>query len=215
MTVSPAKQAWSRIVEQLQTFEASSVGATVRPVILESWRRSRDAGVNPSRGLLLHRVEVPELQRRQAANRRLLAAAMEPIDNCSAALRSLKHVLYMTDRDGIVLYARGTETVMQAYGLRPGFDWSEEIMGTNGAGTAIACNAPVAVTGPEHWTLPFHDASCLASPIRGADGNPIGAVDLSTHVSDCQPAHLELIIQVAQEIERRLSAADPRARIRS
>ena len=38
----------------------------------------------------------------------------------------------MTDADGIVLYSKGTDFLMMAYGLRPGFDWSERTMGTNG-----------------------------------------------------------------------------------
>ena len=47
----------------------------------------------------------------------------------------------------------------EAWGVRPGHDWSEAAMGTNGAGTAIAAGQPVAVVGGEHYQQAFHGAT--------------------------------------------------------
>jgi transcriptional regulator of acetoin/glycerol metabolism len=151
------------------------------------------------------RVDLSDLLQRRSFNRLLLDAAMDPIAAFSASMGAVKHVIYMTDADGIVLYSCGTEFLMQSYGLRPGFDWSERAMGTNGAGTALACNAPVAVIGAEHWLEAFQNASCLAAPICGPDATPIAALDLSTHVADCDPGQLRAVIELAHEIERRMA----------
>jgi transcriptional regulator of acetoin/glycerol metabolism len=199
--MSEARAAWKRIVEELKAGPAVLQDPSVRAVILESWHRSRDAGVQPKGPVLLRSVDALDLSRRLLKYKGLLEAAVQAIDEFSRSLVDIKHVIYMTDSDGIVLYSRGTDYLMRAYGLRPGFDWSEQTMGTNGAGTALACNAAVAVIGPEHWTLPFHDASCFASPIRDDFGNAVAAVDLSTHTDDGDAAHLGQVVALARDIE--------------
>jgi sigma-54 dependent transcriptional regulator, acetoin dehydrogenase operon transcriptional activator AcoR len=199
--MSEGSAAWKRIVEELKAGSALLQEPSVQPLILDSWRRCRDAGVKPDGPVLLLSVDEADLSRRRLHHRVLLEAAVGAIDKFSRSLGKVKHVVYMTDSDGIVLYSKGTDNIMRAYGLRPGFDWSEQAMGTNGAGTALACNAPVAVIGPEHWTLPFHDASCFASPIRDERGNAVAAVDLSTHINDGDAAHLTQIVDLAREIE--------------
>jgi transcriptional regulator of acetoin/glycerol metabolism len=175
-----------------------------QPLILDSWRRCRDASIDPAAPVELRRVEIAELLVRQTANRQLIRAAAEALSAFSAGLRERKHVVYITDADGIVLFSRGSDYLMQSFGLRPGFDWSEVRMGTNGAGTALAADAPVAVVGPDHWLLPFREASCLGAPIHTPDGRLIAAVDLSTHVSDCEPDQLAAVIDLAASIERAL-----------
>lgn len=198
--LSAPRTTWGRVVAR---FESNA--SLHHPLILASWQRCRDGGVDPAGEVRLRRVPIEEMLSRQAASRSLLLAAADLIDAFSTLMGSVKHVIYMTDADGIVLYSRGTDFMMQSYGLRPGFDWSEAAMGTNGAGTAIACNAPVAVLGPDHWMLPFRDASCLGAPIHNGAGAPIGAIDLSTSAADCDPRHLDGVVALAAAIETRLS----------
>ena len=50
-------------------------------------------------------------------------------------------------RDGVILDSLGDPSIVETFGLAPGFDWSEKQMGTNGAGTALVANMPVAVVG--------------------------------------------------------------------
>lgn len=200
--MASARAVWDEIRRELVTRQTAAPQIQ-RSIILESWQRSRDAGVNPDGPISLRRIDLDELTIRRVRCRRLLDAATSLIDDFSTSLQDRRHVLYLTDAAGIVLHSRGTDFLMQSYGLRPGFDWSERTMGTNGAGTALACNAPVAVLGPEHWLVPFRDASCLAAPIRDRAGFPVGALDLSTHVSDCRPEQLDDVISLALQIENR------------
>ena len=203
--MSASAATWKRIAAQLKESRPDAESAT-SPLILESWRRSHRAGIDPAGEVQLRKVATVELLRRLSANRLLLHAAADLLDRFSASMGATRHVIYLADADAIVLLSRGTDVLMQSFGLRPGFDWSEAAMGTNGAGTAIASRSPVAVVGPEHWLLPFRDASCLGAPVFGPDGAVAGAVDLSTNVSDCDPSELFRVIQLARDIEDRLRA---------
>jgi hypothetical protein len=49
-------------------------------------------------------------------------------------LANILHVVYLVDRDGIILFSTGNYGDADPSGLSPGYDWSERTMGTNGAG---------------------------------------------------------------------------------
>lgn len=148
----------SHLIDAWERFVAGQPpGEAVRAVVLESWQRSRRAGVDA-------RVEqpprqVPDLAARLAAAERLLEVAVPHLDWIDRALGDVPHAVYLVDRDGVVLAARGNDaTMLERYGLRPGFDWSERARGTNGAGTALAAGEPVLIWGAEHFVRALHDA---------------------------------------------------------
>jgi transcriptional regulator of acetoin/glycerol metabolism len=155
----------------------------------------------------MRRVDSNDLERRLAANPELVKLATPILNGFSKLLGSLQHVVYVTDRDGIVLHSTGNHALMLAYGLLPGYDWSEAVMGTNGAGTALATNQAVAVIGPEHYQQPFHNTSCFAAPIHSAAGEIIGAIDLSTALENATAEHLAYVTRLADYIERRLNGS--------
>jgi sigma-54 dependent transcriptional regulator, acetoin dehydrogenase operon transcriptional activator AcoR len=156
------------------------------------------------RQIRLRRVSDLELAERLHNSRNLINAATPLIAAFSSTWNAIQHVVYLTDQDGIVLLSRGNDDVMLMYGLCPGFDWSEKIMGTNGAGTALASDSAVAVLGPEHYQLPFAEASCLAAPIHSSSGDLIGAVDFSTHLGDVDFSQLAEVAALAKAIEEAL-----------
>src|ERR1051326_3995264 len=197
-------RAWKRFVQQILELPPA---IPERPYILESWKRCSDRGVGqaPDNNISLRKVEPSEFKVRLDGNQDLVDTAGPLLVGFSAALGTLRHVVYLTDRDGIVLFSVGDRDSMLVYGLIPGFDWSERTRGTNGAGTAIATNRPVAVIGPDHYQLPFRDATCLAAPIHSPKGELIGAVDLSTHVNDAEIFQLAQIVNLAKLIKNRLA----------
>ena len=188
-----------------------------RPIIKQLWSRSRAFGVPaaPER-LPLYRVSRFELQARLDLNRNLLAAARPRLDSYSQQLQDASHVLYVVDSDGIVLHAAGDVRLRKAFGISPGYDWSERRMGTNGAGTALATGQPVAVHGEEHYCALCAVATCIAAPVLGAFGRVIGAIDLTTRVEDALLDRLPQVIQLANEIGEQVMCEQkprrPRAR---
>jgi PAS domain S-box-containing protein len=192
----PVYAQWKRFIEGLPP-------EGLRSVILESWKRSLAYGITPER-FLLQRVDATDLKRRLRVNQELIDIASLQLDWIASSLSGVPHAAYLVDRDGIVLSAAGNDAEMrETFGLLPGYDWSERTMGTNGAGTALAANQPVAVVGPEHFSRPFHDCTCTGAPIH-ADGKVIGAIDISTSVADGNPERLIWVTHIAYVIEQAL-----------
>lgn len=179
----------------------------LRDAIVESWTRSREAGVaHDAEELPLEQISDEELAQRQADHRALMDAAQPHLEWLSAAVNDLPHVVYLVCADGIVLDSVTTDPdLLDRWGLHPGHDWSEETMGTNGAGTALVSENVVAVLGPEHYLRSSHGCSCLAAPIRDADGRVIGAIDVSTSFAGWRPDRLLFSAYAAEMIEQALA----------
>lgn len=178
----------------------------LREAIIESWDRSRNAGVvaddEESR---LRRVPREDLARRLRAHGDLVDAAERHLAWLSTAATDLPHVAYVVCRDGIVLHAETPEPqLLDQWGLEPGHDWSEEAMGTNGAGTALASDSTVAVIGPEHYVRAVQGCTCVAAPVHDPDGEIVGAIDLSTSFAGWRPHRLVYVAYAAAMIEREL-----------
>ena len=109
-----ARVAWKQIVQQL--LKPTGIRNGIRPVILESWRRSWEAGVKPEGEIELRRISVDELTLRCLKNHILLDVAIPAIDDFCHSLGCTEHVIYLTDAEGIVLHSQGTDAMMQ--GLR-------------------------------------------------------------------------------------------------
>lgn len=163
MRTDPAANARKTLESQSETLDIKS---PLRPLIAASWLRSQAAGVATTADTVkFHRVDDDNLQRRQQTSSAMMQVAQPHLKWLSAWLASTPHIVHLVDRDGIVLFSTGNYDNADAFGLMPGYDWSEQTMGTNGAGTAIAANRPVAVFGPEHISEPFRRFTCMGAPL--------------------------------------------------
>jgi PAS domain S-box-containing protein len=186
----------SEILEQL------GEESEVRPVIAESWGRSRAAGIDPGHAPL-HRVPEPELERRLEASADLVAATRPYIDWISALIASTPHVVCLTDADGVVLLSAGNDPELRTgAGLEPGYDRAEHRMGTNGAGTTLATRRPQAVVGTEHYVEAFGGCTCAAAPILSPDGQALGALDITTTRTEGAPERMLLVVHAAHVVQR-------------
>lgn len=201
--VEAVERAWKRFTAGMDSEIA------VRPVILESWGRSRESEVTPKAGELEpRRVGAEELDRRVAAAGPLVEAADPYLEWIARMLGSARYVVYVVCREGIVVRSTAaSEALAESWSLLPGYDWSEEAMGTNGAGTALATGRPVAVIGPEHYNEGFHDCTCLAAPLREPGGELAGALDVSLEAGRGTPELMALVCYCAWGIERKLAEA--------
>ena len=153
MRTDPSGNVGTKIDSRSETLNIKS---PLRSLIAESWLRSQAAGAPTTADKIrFHRVNDDDLQRRQQASSDVIDVARPHLKWLSAWLANTPHIVYFVDRDGIVLFSTGNYENADAFGLMPGYDWSERTMGTNGAGTAIAAGRPVAVFGPEHISEPF------------------------------------------------------------
>ncbi|HEX5883585.1 MAG TPA: ATP-binding protein [Pyrinomonadaceae bacterium] len=203
MQTDPSSNAGTTAAAQSETLD---IKPALRPLIAESWRRSQAAGVvTTAEAVKFYRVDDDDLQRRQQASSDVIKVARPHLNWLSEWLAGTPHIVYLVDQDGIVLFSTGDYDNADAFGLTPGYDWSERTMGTNGAGTAIAANRPVAVFGPEHISEPFRGFTCMGAPLHDPDGQVCGAIDVSTSAEDAHEERLAVMAYIAFMIDTELA----------
>lgn len=175
-----------------------------RKAILESWRRSARAGLARDGEPVFRRVPESNLRDRMQEAAQFLTIAVPMLDELIASLPGSTNVAYITDADGIVLHCVGDPATIATFGLSPGHDWSEQAMGTNGAGTCLRTGRPVVVEGSQHFKTAFENCTCTACPVRGAGGEVIGALDVSSSVADGDFRRIAEVARVADAIEQAL-----------
>ncbi|AXX28416.1 GAF domain-containing protein [Actinosynnema pretiosum subsp. pretiosum] len=190
-----------------------------RPVILESWRRSLAARVDPDSReapLVLDRDEVVDLR---AAHP--LAQALPVLRETLVSIADdAEHVMIITDADGRVLWCEGSARVRgvaERVRLTEGARWSEDAIGTNAMGLALATGGPVTVHSAEHLVRTCHGWTCAASPVTDPDsGRTLGVVDVSGPLTSLHPAMPALVSAAARlaegHLRTRLAERDERLR---
>src|SRR5450755_4910791 len=173
----------------------------VRQDILTSWERCLVAGLRPDH------FEVP-YQPDLDADGPLRWAAAPILDQVADELEGTGVGLLLTDGRGQVVDRRaadtGVLTQLDRIELAPGFLYSEDLIGTNAIGTAIAQQGPAVVTGAEHFADALAAMACAATPVTDGAGRMIGVIDLTCAAEDFSPMLLPFAKRTAREIGQRL-----------
>ena len=193
--------------------------AGLRPAIVESWRRVRARGLDPTD--LLPSIEADPSETRErwlehplGSLRHVLVGQLEPL-----AVES-KSVVQVTDASGLTLYLGGPawlKAKAAEMNLVEGARCSETVNGTNGVGTALAVNHPVQVFAFEHFSHHHREWVCSGAPIHDlVSGRLVGIIDLSSPWRIAHPRSLELVTTAARRTEQCLLEArrDHDARLR-
>lgn len=150
-----------------------------------------------------------------------MAIAAPKLDQLYSLVGNSGCGVLLTDSDGLVLDQRCSDAdapVFQSWGLWQGALWSEAAEGTNGIGTCLTENRHVIIHRDDHFFARNTGMSCIDSPIYGASGEIIGALDVSSARAD-QTQNLNRLIastvaQTARQIEAdNFRASFPDARI--
>lgn len=175
------------------------------PEILASWDRCAEAGLAFGRAPEPAVVEAAELRHRRDAAGLVRRLAIAEIETLQRQIAGSNFLLAFGDRDGVILDLHADERFCSGAGgeaaILCGSRWTEALCGTNGLGTALAIGAPVAVNGPEHYLLKFHDICCAAAPIRDASGEVVGVLDASSQFESRQRHTQALVRMAATHIE--------------
>ncbi len=177
--------------------------AAVREPILASWWRSREWNVAADR-LDLSYLGAPNLDT-------TLARAAEPVlRHLHEQLEGQPISIILTDANGLVLRRltgdRDLERQLDAILLVPGFSYAEDVVGTNGIGTALESGGPTHVFGHEHYAEHLEGMACAGVPLRDpVSGKTIGVIDLTCWRRDADPLLLSLVKSTADQIGQSLS----------
>jgi transcriptional regulator of acetoin/glycerol metabolism len=189
---------------------SGSLDPALRPLVLESWRRSVEIGVDPER--VLATIPLSDEALAELRETHPLAAGLPVIRKLlveSAAESGL--LVAVSDAAGRLLWVEGDSSLRaraEAMHFVPGADWSEASAGTNAPGTALALGRPVQIFGPEHLARQVTQWSCSAAPIHDPDtGAVLGALDLTGGADVVTPQSLALVRATVAAVEAELALA--------
>ncbi|AEG43641.1 helix-turn-helix domain-containing protein [Isoptericola variabilis] len=192
----------------------------IDPVVAESWHRSLTSGVDPDEPRTVVGLDGEDLETYRASHP--LAAAMPVVRELLVeAATDEGLVVAVSDDVGRLLWVEGNLRVRSAVdrvGFVEGALWSEDRVGTNAPGTALATRRAVRVVGAEHFSRPVQELSCAAAPVRDLrTGGVLGVLDVTGGQAAGSQMVLSLVRAVAGSAERELartgapwSAADAR-----
>jgi transcriptional regulator of acetoin/glycerol metabolism len=177
--------------------------AAVREPILASWWRSREWNVAANR-LDLSYLGAPDLDS-------TLARAAEPVlRHLHEQLDGQPISIVLTDASGLVLLRytgdHDLERHLDSIMLVPGFSYAEEVVGTNGIGTALESGGPTHVFGHEHYAEHLEGMACAGVPVRDpVSGKTVGVIDLTCWRRDADPLMVSLVRSTADQLTQALA----------
>jgi DNA-binding CsgD family transcriptional regulator len=174
----------------------------MREEIVVSWFRSVRSGVRSDHFEVPYDSEIDGQSRLAWAARPVLEGLAEDLAGTSTGL-------VLTDDRGHIVARHVSDRSLRAWldriELAPGFRYSEEHVGTNAIGTALAVQRPFVVEGGEHFADILSTMACAATLITDPrTGNVLGAVDLSCRAENASPLMMSVAKRAAWEIEQHL-----------
>ncbi len=162
-----------------------------RALVARSWGRVLEFGLDPdgANERDSRRIDELELRRRESP----LSLVIDDLLRVTRSVADASSFLMVVcDADGVILWREGSATVrMRAdtLGFTEGAVWTEQRVGTNAIGTALAEAAPVQLFSAEHFEQTQHPWYCTASPIHDPrTGELLGIVDVSGPALTLHPA---------------------------
>ena len=181
----------------------------VRPEIIESWKRSRDYGLDPK----TCRSGVPldnDVFNNILKEKEYLIRAAEPSIQHLETFLSLDDVVFLTDEQGVILHG-DTLNVDMLYKFRPGVISPESIIGTCAHGLCIIHKKPIQIRGSEHYCeVPGLEEPkqgiCSSAPIFNERGELAGTIGIGSPDIKSQNLYtLGLVISTADAIQKQIS----------
>lgn len=198
----------SAIKKQFQSGKNVSL-ADIRPVIAQSWRRSKRAGVTVTSAdrRLFSPVQVQQRIEKRLAFYRAALPMMESIYRFS---KGSGFLLLLSDEEGVILCEKGDPEIIQVAeknGLVVGGNRREDRWGTNGIGTCLVTREPIQVFGEEHYYELHADWVCSGAPIFGANGSLKGVFCLCGMREKVTDHTLGMAVATAEAITHQLEIA--------
>jgi transcriptional regulator of acetoin/glycerol metabolism len=141
----------------------------------------------------------------------MLARSAEPVlRHLHEQLDGQPISIILTDATGLVLRRltgdRDLERQLDTIMLIPGFSYAEDVVGTNGIGTALESGGPTHVFGHEHYAERLEGMACAGVPLRDPlSGKTVGVIDLTCWRRDADPLMLSLVRSTADQLGQALT----------
>ncbi|GAA0616227.1 GAF domain-containing protein [Sporichthya brevicatena] len=185
---------YARALQQAHEAITSTGRATAlrpRPVIARSWNRSQVSGLRPLGDIRQDLLTPSQIDERRESS--LLAEVIEGLRRTVTSYAEASHyLLAVTDDQGMILWREGSTQlrhVADRHGFVQGALFTEDRVGTNAIGTALAEECGVQVFSAEHYCVELHPWYCTAAPVHDPrTGRLAGIVDVSGPALTLHPA---------------------------
>ena len=176
-----------------------------RNFVVASWMRSQQLGIDPGGRAAPISAAGAAMETLRLRNADLLTAAASVFSRGGDMFSGSRSIMLLTDAGGVVLDAIGDNLTLeqgQTIHLTRGGQWSEDVIGTNGIGTALATGRPAQVHAAEHFCDGIKGWTCAGCPIfEPGTGATLGVVNISGPPSTFQRSNLSLASSTARQIE--------------
>jgi PAS domain S-box-containing protein len=178
----------------------------IRPIIADSWERSRKAGIDPW-GRIYPVCQPAEFAKRLKKRQKFVDIATPVMNMLLNFVQKTGFAVILADEEGYILGTVGEEDVMKkawdGY-LEKGANWSEEVGGTNAIGTCLVVGEPLQIFAAEHYWTGAHDWTCSAAPIHNPEGEIIGVLNMTGTYEKVHPHTLGMVVAAVNAIENHL-----------
>src|SRR5215210_5222217 len=207
-----------------ERFVGAGVVNGLRAPVVDSWRRSRDAGVAPAGDSWSAPLAAGRDEAFAQWESHPLRDAAPLIRDCLAGVADeSEHLIVLSDAAGVLLQLEGDARLRSLaadwMNFTEGALWSEHGSGTNAIGTALAADHAVQIFAAEHFVEVVQAWTCSAAPVHDPDtGELIGVIDLTGLERSVHPHSLAIVMTTARAVEgqlrQRLHERDSRLRAR-
>ncbi|WP_211310197.1 GAF domain-containing protein [Branchiibius hedensis] len=198
------------LAQAREAFLARAEPPAVRDIVLDSWKRSLSSGLDPEAA-----VDQPTLSEQDL----IALQAAHPLGEFMPLIRQLLvegaseagMLVAVSDAAGRLLWVegdRGLRSRAESMLFVPGATWSEQAVGTNAPGTALALDQAVQIRAAEHLARQVTRWSCSAAPIHDPEtGAMLGVLDLTGDDDAANPQSLSMVRATVAAVEAQLRLA--------
>ena len=196
------KKAWKRFIA---TGEIDT--SIIRPVIADSWKRCKSAGVDPYSKRPAGTLNNKEIKALLERNKHLIEVSWPILKMIGEMIRGSGFRVDLVDKDGYFLKIISDMEILEEskkLGSVVGANRSELVAGTNGIAIALFTGNSIQILGSEHYNIHHHNWTCSAAPIYDPSGNIAGAVNMSGNYRLLHKHTLGMVVGIANAIESAL-----------
>src|SRR5665648_325618 len=200
--MNKTKKAWKRFIEN--DYIDTSI---VRPIIADSWKRCKLAGVDPYSKRPIGTLNNKEIKALIERNRHLIEVSWPILKMIGEMIRGSGFRVDLVDKDGYFLKIISDMEILEEskkLGSVVGANRSELAAGTNGIAIALFTGNSIQILGSEHYNIHHHNWTCSAAPIYDPSGNIIGAVNMSGNYRLLHKHTLGMVVGISNAIESAL-----------